>query len=466
MAVCLFALNDVTYDSRVHRVAGSFAAAGYDVTLYALPPDGGPRDVATETVDGYRIVFVPLPSEWRRWWVLARDPRKQREFLSRTFKAGWWRKWRGWRRAAAVVVAAPFAAAWRLVLARDAQIRARKGNAYGPVGDIGTLARWHFDFAGLGRRIAPLTPRAPVFLALGLEGLSAALAARRHHGGGAVVYDAHEILFDAPGYAPRSAWTRSVLRRAERRMAGQVDALVTVNEALAGVLARRLRVRRVLVVHNCPPRWSPPADLPDVLRPALGLAPGTPLVLYHGGLYEQRGIEQLMQAMLEPPLLAAHAVFLGYGPLRADVEAAAVDPRFGGRIHMLDAVPRAHLLDTIAAADVDVMPLQPPSLNNLLATPNKLFESLAAGVPVVVSDFPGMRPIVMDDPAGPLGAVCDPTNPVSIAAAVAAVIGRDSDERAALRARCLDAAHGRWNWETEVRGLLELHAELLLSMGN
>jgi glycosyltransferase involved in cell wall biosynthesis len=103
------------------------------------------------------------------------------------------------------------------------------------------------------------------------------------------------------------------------------------------------------------------------------------------------------------------------------------------------------------------MPLQHSTLNHWLCTPNKLWESLAAGVPVVVSDFPVMREIVMEDPGGPLGEVCQPDQPSSIAAAIRAIIELSSAERAAIRGRCSTAAHERWNWETESGRLVDLY---------
>ena len=111
-------------------------------------------------------------------------------------------------------------------------------------------------------------------------------------------------------------------------------------------------------------------------------------------------------------------------------------------------------------ADVDVVAIQAADQNKVLSTPNKLFESLAAGVPVVASDFPAMREIVARDPDGPLGALCDPTDPRSIAAALRSVLDVSPEARADLRARCLRAAHERWNWETEGARLAELYAEL------
>ena len=104
------------------------------------------------------------------------------------------------------------------------------------------------------------------------------------------------------------------------------------------------------------------------------------------------------------------------------------------------------------------MAIQPTTLNHRYTTPQKLFESLAAGVPVVASDLPGMAPIVRSTGAGVL---CDPTSPASIAAAIRQFVGAPPEERAAMRDRALDAAHGRYNWEAQVETLLGLYRGLL-----
>jgi glycosyltransferase involved in cell wall biosynthesis len=106
------------------------------------------------------------------------------------------------------------------------------------------------------------------------------------------------------------------------------------------------------------------------------------------------------------------------------------------------------------------MPILRTTLNHRLTTPNKLLEALAAGAPVVVSDTPGMGPIVLNDPDGPLGETCDPSDPSSIGVAIRRILELDSNEYLSLRRRCLRAAHGRWNWETEAEKLLALYADL------
>ena len=118
---------------------------------------------------------------------------------------------------------------------------------------------------------------------------------------------------------------------------------------------------------------------------------GSPIVLYHGGLRPGRGIRQLAEAMLEPGLERAHLAFLGFGPSRGEAEELAAEPRFGGRIHVLGPVPPMDVVAWVASVDVAAMPIQAHSQSYYLSTPNKMFEAFAAGVPVVASDFPGMR---------------------------------------------------------------------------
>jgi glycosyltransferase involved in cell wall biosynthesis len=104
-----------------------------------------------------------------------------------------------------------------------------------------------------------------------------------------------------------------------------------------------------------------------------------------------------------------------------------------------------------------VMAIQPTSLNHQLTTPQKLFEAIAAGVPVVASDLPGMASIVT---ANGLGVLCDPTDPSAIAAGIRRLVDLPPDERAALRARILQVAHDRYAWGAQARTLFDLYAEL------
>jgi glycosyltransferase involved in cell wall biosynthesis len=215
-----------------------------------------------------------------------------------------------------------------------------------------------------------------------------------------------------------------------------------------------------VVVHNCVPLWSPPEPRPTLIRGAIGIARAEPVILHHGPLDVDRGLETLCEAMLAPALSRAHLVLLGFGQHRDRLLSLAAETLFGGRIHLLDPVPPADLLPWVASADVGVMSNQPRSLNERLSTPNKLFESIAAGLPVVSPDFPERRRIILTDPLGPLGAVCDPTDPAVLAQTIASLIDVDAESRGDLRARCAAAARERWNWESESRSLLEAYQRM------
>jgi glycosyltransferase involved in cell wall biosynthesis len=153
----------------------------------------------------------------------------------------------------------------------------------------------------------------------------------------------------------------------------------------------------------------------------------------------------------------ATLVLMGYGILEPTLRAWEADPAMGGRIRVMPAVPPAELHDWVAAADVAGMPIQGDTLNHRLTTPNKLFEAMAAGVPAVVSDLPGMSAIVRDADSGVL---VDPTDVPAIAAAIRQITSLPDAEWQAWRDRCVAAAHDRYNWETQVEKLLDEYTTL------
>jgi glycosyltransferase involved in cell wall biosynthesis len=458
--VAMYVFNDATMDSRVRREAASLASAGHTVTVLATAR-GGATTIERERVDGFEIVRIPIRTAWQARWRLISKPgvgRAQALAAARlTFAAGpvHWPTALGW-----VAVAAGWVGL--SVIRRVALLMRLGGSREWPPANTYAAATWRWSILAWARDAAIVTPPADIYHGHDLTGLVAAVAAADRRGG-LVVYDSHELFLESGGYARLPRWIRIWLRRLEQRLAARASAVVTVNPAIGAELKRRIPITRLAIVHNCPPRWEPPSARLELIRTATGIALDTPVLLYHGVFSAHRGLEQLAAAILEPGLETAHAVFLGYGAQRATLDRLAADPRFGGRLHVLDAVDPAVLLDWVTDADVAVIPGQPSTLNHLLSSPNKLFEAIAAGVPVAIMNFPYVAGIVRDDPDGPLGAICDPTDPAAIAIAVRSILELPAGERDALRARCLRAAHERWNWETESTHLMALVTDLLSS---
>ena len=403
LRIAMALYSDLDHDSRVLREAESLAAVGHDVTIYCLSWDG-PDDTPFHVKSHTPIQTGVVPD--------SGNPFHQGKDQSRIRRV--------WR---------------RLTWMRD-YIR-----------NLLTWGRWAAEAAG----------DVDVWHAHDLPALMAVAPRVSTHS--TLVYDSHEVFVDA-GTAMRMPWpVRRLLAMYERRLTRRVSALITVNEAYGRVLQGRLRPRSVVIVRNCPPRWTPTHESRSRLRLATGIPAGNPIVLYHGALSPNRGIEQLVAALAEPGMGEVHLVLLGFGDVRR-LGVDAGDPKTGGRVHTIAAVAPDELLEWVAGADVDAMPLQPSTLNHRLCTPNKLWESLAAGVPVVVSDFPVMRGIVVDGPPEPLGTVCRPNDPSSIATAIRTIVEMPATERSSMRDRCLRAAHDRWNWEEESARLIELYASL------
>jgi glycosyltransferase involved in cell wall biosynthesis len=271
-----------------------------------------------------------------------------------------------------------------------------------------------------------------------------------------VVYDARDIYVDAANVARLPRPARRLFGLAERRWARQASRVVTVNRPYAEVMAERFGVPLPLIVMNC--SYAPPADPVRGRRfhGALGLPPATRVVLYHGGFSRDRGIEQLIEALASLPADSV-LVLLGYGVLQAELEGRAASPEAARRRFILPAVPPGDLLDWVGSADVVAMPIQPTTLNHRLTTPNKLFEAMAAGVPVVASDLPGMAGIVRDTGCGVL---CDPSSPASIATAIRSILDAPPAERAAYRRRALDAVRATYNWDSQAAILLAEYGRL------
>jgi glycosyltransferase involved in cell wall biosynthesis len=399
--------GDVTFDSRVRKEARTLAEAGYDVVVACLASHAASPDLPA----GVRVIVLRPPGP-------AVIPGSPNPFLAA----------HGGR-----LAAVRGRVAWLLSYVRGLRAWGRL-----VVETAGPVDVWHaHDLTGL----AAIMPNLP----------------RRSR----VVYDSHELFLETGTALRLPAAARLVLRAYERRLVSRVSAVITVNEALASVFRRRYRRLHVLAVHNCPDRWSPPIPRPTVLREVAGVSADATVILYHGALSANRGVEQLMQVLLESGFEDAHLVLLGFGEMRADFIRASAEARWKNRVHVLDPVPPAELMQWVASADIGAMPIQPSTLNHRLSTPNKLFECLAAGIPVVASDFPTMRRIIIGDPGGPLGAVCDPMSVESIADAIRSIVLLSPADKDALRARCLRAAAERWNWELEGDTLVSVYSEIM-----
>lgn len=404
IAMALF--GDLTYDSRVRKEARSLAEAGHDVTIVCLASEGANADLPENVT-----VLVRVPGG------RAIIPGSSNPFFAGNRSR---------------VIAIVKRVEWLATYVRG--LRAWGWLAVEAAGDVDV---WHLhDLTGLAA-VAPRLPRTVP-----------------------VVYDSHELFLESGTAAALPRLVRRILRYYEKRLVARAAALITVNDEIAAVLRRRYGARSVAVVHNCPALQTwPVAGAP--IRDATGIPPGSPIVLYHGSLIAGRGIERLTEALLHEGMEHVHLVFMGYGPKREELLSLATSQPWRSRLHVLNPVAPSELLAWVASADIGAIVNPGKTLNDVFSSPNKLFECIAAGTPVVASDFPTLRRIIIDTPGGPLGAVCDPGDIDAIATSIRSILELDPAAVAALRTRCRLAAVERWNWEHEAQTLLSAYAALL-----
>lgn len=285
--------------------------------------------------------------------------------------------------------------------------------------------------------------------------LPVALAARRLRV--PFVYDAHDLWLGRPrrergrvSFALHQVWYMLI----ERLLVPRAAAAITVSPPIADHLGDRYGLAAVSLVPNYPDAAPPPPRARD-LRTLPGggrIAPDRPVVLYLGGLMGGRGLEQLVDAvaLTDRPEL----VLLGDGQLAGALRDRAAARGIDARVHFLPPVPPDEVVGVAASADLGVSPIPPSCLNYRYSLPNKLFQYMAAGLPVVASDFPQVRDVVVGSRCG---LVADATSPADLASAIAAVLA-DPAEAREMGQRGRRAVTERYHWGVSAQRLLEVYA--------
>ncbi len=277
------------------------------------------------------------------------------------------------------------------------------------------------------------------------------LAARLR--GAAIVTDSDELNLYRNGVWMQQRWWKPVARTYEGFFLRRAAAHITSDEGRADVLASEYGIRRPVVVLNV-------SDVIETLDPNVAFrerAIGARrwLLVYQGLFVVNRGTEQLVEAMKQ--LDDCALVLVGEGPLLDALRRQVEESGLADRVTILDALPYADMMRIVEACDAGVIPIVGSCLSYVYAAPNKLFEDMMAGVPVVASDLPDMAAIVTAEKIGSL--IADPQSPDAIAAAVRRLLDDEEPPRAkGERARA--AALARYNWDLEKTKLLAVYEGL------
>ncbi len=206
-------------------------------------------------------------------------------------------------------------------------------------------------------------------------------AALKVRSGTPLLYDAHELETERSGWP---ALVRRFARICERSLLRLVDHTVVVNETIEKWYRAAYRTVRISTIRNLPRRPKVPPTRNNKLRSRLGIPENDIIFIYVGLIGAGRGIELMLEAFRQVAP-DRHLVLLGSGAL---FETCAAASQQVPNIHVHASVPPDEILDLVAGADVGLVIFEQNSLSYAYSLPNKLFECLGAGLPVIANDMP------------------------------------------------------------------------------
>ncbi len=271
-----------------------------------------------------------------------------------------------------------------------------------------------------------------------------------------VLYEVHELFSTRPrdnvSLAADALW--GVARRTrtlEATVLAGANLLLPLTEACAGLLEREHGVPRARLAVVPDATTAPPSELP-------ALDSASARVAYAGQLYAWKGVDTLLQAVGRLPTATLDVVG-GLGrddPNLAAARCLAADLGIGDRVHFEGFVPHARVRGILVGARAGLVPLPDRLMSRYFTSPLKLFDYMAAGVPVVASDLPAIREVLCD---GENGLLVPPGDPDALAAAVGRLLA-DTGLAEALRRRAFDDVR-QYTWERRAERIIRAAAPLL-----
>jgi glycosyltransferase involved in cell wall biosynthesis len=274
-----------------------------------------------------------------------------------------------------------------------------------------------------------------------------------------LVFEAYEVPLGTLGELDSAAgrrWLDRLMTPVLPLMLRYCRAVIAVSPPIVEMFRQRYGCRNVWLIRNVPEYRS--VTKTDRLRQALGLTAETRIALYQGALQKGRGLDVLVRAacFLDPEIVI---VMMGQdeGGVVASLERLISREGVADQVRIIPPVSYGDLLDWTASADLGLI-LYPPgySPNIRMMLPNKLFEYLMAGLPVLASELECVVDVVTSFGVGWI------VSPLDAEHVGTTINGGLADEcaRDQMRASALDAARRTFCWDREKEELLRLYGNI------
>jgi glycosyltransferase involved in cell wall biosynthesis len=272
-----------------------------------------------------------------------------------------------------------------------------------------------------------------------------------------LIFDSSELPLSEPNvvhWRTLHALSTFILTALARRCAG----VISVSPPIVEEIRKRYQVAEVTLIRNVPILQI--VQKSNRLREFLGLSANIRIALYQGGLQADRRLETLIRAAryLAPDIVI---VMMGTGPreIVSQLEALIASEGVADRVKIIPPAPYSELLDWTSSADLGLIVYSPDhSLNVQMCLPNKFFEFLMAGLPVLSSQLDAITEIISIYEVGEVVASLAPCN---VAQAINSMLA-DHPALARMRHNALAVAQREFYWEKESQKLIQLYKKILM----
>ncbi len=203
-----------------------------------------------------------------------------------------------------------------------------------------------------------------------------------------LIYDTHEYFLGVPEIQNRP-FVKKVWSTIEHFIFPKLKTIITVNNSIAD-LYKKDYGKELLVVRNIPPR----KEVKQIKeRKDLNIPSDKKIVILQGaGINVDRGAEELLEALALSQDLVLYIV--GTGDVLPKLKQRASKQDLKGKVFFIGRVPYEEMMQYTFNADVGVTLDKDTNINYRFSLPNKIFDYMKAGIPVLASNLKEVANIV------------------------------------------------------------------------